>query len=171
MITITKALPGDVTVVRAVGRETFFEAFAAQNTSADMQKYLDENFSEEKIQQELNNPESVFFIAREGEIPIGYMKLNTGTAQTDVKDELALEIERIYVKAAYQGKKVGQLLYEQALEVAKQRQKSYIWLGVWEENSKAINFYKKNGFVAFDKHMFKLGNDEQTDVMMKRVIE
>lgn len=171
MVTITKALTGDVTIIQAVGRETFFEAFASQNTVTDMEKYLDEHFSEEKIQQELNNPESVFFIAREDETPIGYMKLNTGNAQTDVKEAIALEIERIYVKAAYQGKKVGQLLYEQALHFAKQKQKSYIWLGVWEENSKAINFYKKNGFVAFDKHMFKLGNDEQTDVMMKRAVE
>lgn len=171
MVTITKALPGDVTIIQAVGRETFFEAFASQNTVADMEKYLDEHFSEEKIQQELNNPESVFFIAREDETPIGYMKLNTGNAQTDVKEAIALEIERIYVKAAYQGKKTGQLLYEQALHFAKQKQKSYIWLGVWEENSKAISFYKKNGFVAFGKHMFKLGDDAQTDVMMKKMVD
>jgi diamine N-acetyltransferase len=75
------------------------------------------------------------------------------------------------VKSTYHGKKVGQLLYNKALEIAKRQKKSLIWLGVWEENPKAIRFYEKNGFVAFDKHIFKFGEDEQTDVMMKKVID
>ena len=68
---------------------------------------------------------------------------------------------------AYHGKKVGQLLYEKAIETAKQKNADYVWLGVWEENPRAISFYKKNGFIGFDKHIFKLGDDEQTDIMMK----
>ena len=47
----------------------------------------------------------------------------------------------------------------------------YVWLGVWEENPRAIRFYEKNGFVAFDKHIFRLGDDEQTDIMMKKKLE
>ena len=79
----------------------------------------------------------------------------------------AYKIERIYVLKEFHGKKVGQILYDTAFEMAKQRCADYLWLGVWEENPRAINFYKKNGFVEFDKHIFKLGNDEQTDIMMK----
>jgi ribosomal protein S18 acetylase RimI-like enzyme len=84
-----------------------------------------------------------------------------------LKDDKALEIERIYVLKDFYGKKVGQLLYEKAIELAKQVKSDYVWLGVWEENQRAISFYKKNGFEEFDKHIFKLGNDEQTDIMMK----
>jgi ribosomal protein S18 acetylase RimI-like enzyme len=67
----------------------------------------------------------------------------------------------------FHGKKVGQLLYDKAIEIARQLNVDYVWLGVWEENPRAIAFYRKNGFVAFDKHIFKLGDDEQTDIMMK----
>ncbi len=67
----------------------------------------------------------------------------------------------------FHGKKVGQLLYDKAIEIAKQKNTEYIWLGVWEENPRAISFYKKNCFVEFDKHFFKLGDDKQTDIMMK----
>ena len=67
----------------------------------------------------------------------------------------------------FHGKKVGQILYDKALEIAQQKDVEFVWLGVWEENRRAINFYKKNGFVEFDKHIFKLGEDEQTDIMMK----
>ncbi|HYH14058.1 MAG TPA: GNAT family N-acetyltransferase, partial [Flavisolibacter sp.] len=98
---------------------------------------------------------------------IGYLKLNIGTSQTEIQDDSALEIERIYVLQAFHGKKVGPLLFEKALQVAKQKNVKYVWLGVWEENIRAISFYKKNGFVAFDKHIFVLGNDEQTDIMMR----
>lgn len=171
MIVTTKATHLDKDIIQLIGRETFFETFAKHNSEADMKKYLEDSFNDEKVLQELNNPESFFFIAWEDRLPIGYMKLNIGNAQTEVKENSAIEIERIYVKTAYHGKKVGQTLYNKSLEFAKEKQKSYIWLGVWEENPRAINFYKKNGFVEFDKHIFKLGNDEQTDIMMKKFIE
>lgn len=170
-ITIRKATQGDVTLVQQIGRETFFETFAAANTQADMQTYLNENFSQAKVSAELSNPESLYFIAWEGQMPIGYLKVNIGQTQTELQDEASLEIERIYVKSAYHGKKVGQLLYEKALELARLHNKAYLWLGVWEQNPKAIRFYEKNGFIAFDKHVFRFGNDEQIDVMMKKELD
>jgi ribosomal protein S18 acetylase RimI-like enzyme len=87
-----------------------------------------------------------------------------------LKDKTALEIERIYVLKDFHGKSVGQMLYKKALEIAQMKKVSYVWLGVWEENPRAISFYKKNGFVEFDKHIFKLGDDEQTDIMMKLIL-
>jgi ribosomal protein S18 acetylase RimI-like enzyme len=169
-IIISMAGIEDLGTVQQISRETFFETFAEANTEADMKKYLAENFSDEKMRKELSNPESKFFIAWDDKNPAGYLKVNFGQAQTELKDSDSLEIERIYVKNAYQGKKVGQILYEKSLEVAELRRKAYIWLGVWEENPKAIRFYEKNGFVTFDKHIFKFGQDEQTDIMMKKVL-
>lgn len=132
-----------------------------------MAKYLNEAFSLEKLKTELNDPNSEFYFALLDNQVIGYLKLNSGNSQTELKDEKAVEIERIYVLKEYHGKNVGQLLYEKALQIAKAANAEFIWLGVWEENSRAINFYKKNGFVEFDKHIFKLVEDEQTYLMMK----
>lgn len=167
-IKISKASIGEIDTIQQIGRETFFETFAASNTAADMKKYLDENFHQDKLSAEIKQPDSQFYIAWEDQHAIGYLKVNAGQAQTELQDESSLEIERIYVLSAYHGKKVGQLLYEKALEVARLLKKSSIWLGVWEENPRAIKFYSKNGFVAFDQHIFKMGEDEQTDIMMRR---
>ena len=101
---------------------------------------------------------------------VGYLKINFGASQTELKDNEALEIERIYVLQAFHGKKLGQALYEKAISIAKEMKVKYVWLGVWEQNHRALQFYKKNGFVPFDTHIFKLGNDEQTDIMMKLVL-
>lgn len=105
MISISKAGHKDWKIIQELGCATFVETFAASNTEANMNAYLRQSFTDEKIQAELNNPDSLFFIAWNGETPIGYLKLNTGKAQTEPQDDTCLEIERIYVLAAYQGKK------------------------------------------------------------------
>lgn len=170
-IQIEKASIEDIETIQNVGKETFYETFAQHNSEEEMQNYLNKSFASEKLITELNNPDSQFFIAWEEDLPIGYLKLNSGSAQTELQDNTALEIERIYVKSSHHGKKVGQILYDKALEIAQQEKKKYIWLGVWDKNLRAVNFYKKNGFVEFDKHIFRLGNDEQTDLMMKKILD
>jgi ribosomal protein S18 acetylase RimI-like enzyme len=166
-IEITRATVNDIERLQEIGRKTFFETFSAANTEENMKKYLEEGFSTNKLAEELKNPNSEFYLALLDGHVIGYLKLNFGKSQTEIKDDKALEIERIYVAKEFHGKKVGQLLYEKAIDVAKQKNADYVWLGVWEENPRAINFYRKNGFVEFNKHVFKLGADEQTDIMMK----
>lgn len=166
-ITIQKVTLNDVNQLQKIGKLTFSETFSGDNSEEDMKKYLDENFSTEKLTDELNNKNSEFYFAKLEDTVIGYLKLNFGESQTELKDNKALEIERIYVPKEYHGKSVGQILYEKAIQIAKQKDADYVWLGVWEENLRALSFYRKNGFVEFDKHIFKLGNDEQTDIMMK----
>ncbi|ULQ53398.1 GNAT family N-acetyltransferase [Flavihumibacter fluvii] len=166
-IEIKKVGLTDIRQLQEISRQTFIETFAGGNTEENMQKYLEECFTMDKLTSELTNPDSEFYFALSGNKVIGYVKINFGQAQTELKDQKALEIERIYVLKEFYGKKVGQVLYDTAVEIAKLKSADYLWLGVWEENPRAINFYKKNGFVEFDKHIFKLGNDEQTDIMMK----
>jgi ribosomal protein S18 acetylase RimI-like enzyme len=166
-ITITKVTAQDVVALQTISRDTFAQTFDAHNSPEDMQNYLNTSFAIDKLTTELNNPESEFYFAIEGGTVIGYLKVNTGNAQTEKKDPNAFEIERIYVDQTYLGKKIGQLLFNKAIDLAVERKSNYVWLGVWEENHRALAFYTKNGFVPFDKHLFKLGNDEQTDIMMK----
>jgi Acetyltransferases len=169
-ICIKSASVKDIAALQQISRQTFYETFSAYNTKEDMQKYLDENLSAEQLSVELNQKESEFYFALVKEQVIGYLKLNFGQSQTEIREGNGLEIERIYVLREFHGKNIGQKLYEKAIEVATEKRVDYVWLGVWEENRRALRFYRKNGFVAFDKHIFKLGNDVQTDIMMKRRI-
>lgn len=167
LIETKKVTTQDIGELQKIGRQTFFETFSSANTEENMNQYLKDGFSTEKLTNELNDKNAEFYFAIFDNNVIGYLKLNFGASQTELKDNKSLEIERIYVLKEFHGKKVGQILYDKAIEVAKNKKAEYVWLGVWEENPRAINFYKKNGFVEFDKHIFKLGNDEQTDIMMK----
>ncbi|MEW7291863.1 GNAT family N-acetyltransferase [Aquimarina sp. 2304DJ70-9] len=151
-----------------IGRQTFYDAFGPPiNTEENIQVYLKEKFTLDQINKELQHPDSQFFFAIFDTEIVGYIKLNTEDAQTESVHNNALEIERIYVVKEYQGKKIGQLLLDQSLNVAKQKETDFIWLGVWDQNPGAIRFYERNGFKIFDKHQFKLGTEIQTDIMMK----
>ncbi|ARS38990.1 GNAT family N-acetyltransferase [Sphingobacteriaceae bacterium GW460-11-11-14-LB5] len=169
-ITIERATIADIEKLQEISRTTFYEAFAAVNSAENMEFYLENSFSQEKLTGELSNTDSQFYFALLDGKVIGYLKINLGQAQTEKLDLDALEIERIYLLKAFYGQKVGQLLYQKAIDIAHEIQASYVWLGVWEENYRALKFYEKNGFIAFDKHKFWLGDDEQTDLMMKKIL-
>ncbi len=165
---IRRATLSEVKELQQISRETFYDTFSAANSKEDMEKYLRERLSLEVLSAELENSNSEFYFAEQDNKIIGYLKVNFGDAQTEKQEANALEIERIYVLKDFHGKHVGQLLYQKALGIAKEKNVAYVWLGVWEENHRAVAFYKKNGFTVFDKHTFTLGNDEQIDLMMKR---
>ena len=171
MIDIKRAYLEDLITIQKISITSFTETFSEINTPENMEKYVQENFNTTQLTLEINNPDSPFYIAYSDNEPVGYLKLNLGNAQTEtVKDE-TIEIQRIYVLKAFHGKKLGQLLLDQAIKVAQEKDADYIWLGVWEENLRALQFYAKNGFATFDKHIFILGNDQQTDLLMKLQIK
>ena len=156
--------------LQKIGRQTFIETFAALNTEENMNHYLEKSFSSENILSELQNPDSEFYFAELNSQIIGYLKLNLGNSQTENMGSGTLEIERIYVLENHHGKNVGLSLMKRAFEVARKKNAKYIWLSVWEKNTREIKFYEKMGFSAFDKHVFQLGDDKQIDIMMKMIL-
>lgn len=150
-----------------ISKQTFIETFAIVNTKDNMDEYLESHLTIGKLTAEINNPNSAFYFATSDQKIVGYLKINSGAAQTESIHNNSLEIERIYVLKEFQRLKIGQILFDKAIDIAKKKEKELVWLGVWEHNTRAIQFYKKNGLVQFDSHIFKLGNDQQTDILMK----
>jgi ribosomal protein S18 acetylase RimI-like enzyme len=150
-----------------ISRQTFFETFADFNTGENMNQYLSESFNDERLTSELLNANSEFYFAEVSGLPAGYLKVNFGDAQTDIHGKNAMELERIYVLKEFHGKQVGQILLDKTLQIARNANVDYVWFGVWEHNHRAKKFYAKNGFIEFGRHDFWLGNDKQTDLMMR----
>ncbi|MEQ8684309.1 MAG: GNAT family N-acetyltransferase [Imperialibacter sp.] len=146
---------------------TFRVGFQHLNDPGDFEAYMKEAFNIEKTEQELNTAGSEFHFALLDKEVVGYIKLNHGAAQTDIATEPGIELQRIYVMPAHQGKGIGQQLLDYAIRIGKAGQFPYLWLGVWEKNEGAIRFYQRHGFVRFGSHTFMLGDDPQTDLLMK----
>lgn len=158
----------DVETVRDFAERTFVHTFAHLNTKEDMDAYVHKAFSIDKVRTELSNADSSFYFVYADDVLAGYLKLNEELAQTDVFDEHSLEIERIYVSIDFQGKGIGTYLMNEAIRIANERGKEYVWLGVWEKNEHALQFYEKHGFVKIGTHKFVFGNEEQLDYIMKK---
>ncbi|MDT6980441.1 GNAT family N-acetyltransferase [Levilactobacillus zymae] len=160
----------DLSALQAVSRETFTATFGDQNTPADLAAYLDTAYSSAQLTQELENPASQFFFILKDQAVAGYLKLNTGTAQTEAMGPNDLEIERIYLRTAFQHQGLGKRLFQVALDQAHQQHKTQIWLGVWEHNLNAQGFYHKQGFRQIGQHTFTLGSDPQTDLIYAKTL-
>lgn len=170
-IAFKQCTQADLFDLRALSRRTFRETFAADNTPAALQAHLDRAYALEKLRTELSNPYSQFWFLYEKGSLAGYLKLNEAPAQTELHDPVSLEIERIYVARAFQGHGLGGMLMARAIETAQARGKRYIWLGVWEKNKKARSFYQKHGFRKIGSHPFSVGDDVQTDDIMRKDLQ
>jgi ribosomal protein S18 acetylase RimI-like enzyme len=166
-IIVRSAEDRDLNILKSVAKTTFIATYGAFNTPENMRVYLETHFSEMAIIEQLNDPEVQFFLAEQNDTTVGYIKVNRGIAQTESKYPNTLEIERIYVLSEFHGNGHGKLLLQKAIEVAKNDQLKNVWLGVWDQNPKAIAFYERNGFSTFGVHEFLLGDDPQRDYMMK----
>jgi ribosomal protein S18 acetylase RimI-like enzyme len=167
-LTYKQCTQDDIHMLCIFSYRTFKDSFSTMNTPANLKAYLDKSFNIDKLRRELSNQDSLFFfLYADGELA-GYLKLNEALAQSDVHDEQALEIERFYVAKEFQGQGMGRELMSKAIEVAKERNKTYVWLGVWEHNEKALRFYKNNGFAPVGTHSFFLGDEEQRDLILRK---
>lgn len=169
-IQIRYATTADADLLAELGAKTFRETFEADNTPENLAAYLQSAFNQDALIAELTDPASCFLIAYYGDTAVGYTKLRTGTAPDEIGDPAAIELQRIYVLKDWLGNKVGAALMRACLNEAEVRGHHTIWLGVWERNPHAIAFYQKWGFEQVGTHIFQVGDDPQTDWVMRRNI-
>ena len=166
-VEIRRCTLDDLDQLASIALKTFNDTFAHLNDPQHFLPYLKKAFSPKKISSELTNSASEFYFLFSDDRLAGYLKVNFAQAQSDIRDIQSLEIERIYVLQQFHGSGLGQALFQFSLNIAKTRNLQYIWLGVWEKNTNAIEFYQSRGFYKFAAHPFKLGDDLQTDYLMR----
>ncbi|MFB9324619.1 GNAT family N-acetyltransferase [Paenibacillus aurantiacus] len=169
-ITIRPCTTEDLGALQAISIATFRATFADQNSPEQMQAYLERALSLSQLENELACVGSSFYFICANEEIAGYLKVNTGDAQTERMGDDALEVERIYVLTTFHKQGLGKRLVQKAIDLALERNKARIWLGVWEKNERAIAFYEKMGFVQTGTHAFYMGDEEQLDYIMTRTL-
>jgi ribosomal protein S18 acetylase RimI-like enzyme len=150
-----------------ISKETFVTAFKENNNPEDFDTYINEAFNLERIKYELLNPNSTFYFTYLEDNLVGYFKLNINDAQNEQFEARSMELERIYVLNAFQGQQIGKQMLEKTIELAKSKGMSFLWLGVWQENTNAVRFYERYHFKVFGEHPYYIGKDKQIDWLMK----
>ena len=169
-ISIRQASEADAALIASLSRETFYDTFIAHNTPEDMALFMDQQFSTSVLMKEVIDLSNLFFIAFHEEEPAGYIKLKPGSHADLTDTDKAIEICRLYARKSMIGKGIGKAMMMYALEHAATTYCQTIWLGVWEHNKRAIDFYHSFGFRKFSEHDFILGKDVQRDWLMRKEV-
>lgn len=169
-INIKKCNVEDLPKLLEISYETFNETFKKQNSPENIKAYLERAFNLKQLEKELSNISSQFFFVYLNNEVAGYLKININDAQSEEMSDESLEIERIYIKRKFQKHGLGMYLLNKTIEIAMEFNKKKIWLGVWEKNENAIAFYEKMGFVQTGSHSFYMGNEEQVDFIMTKIL-
>lgn len=167
---IRRGKAADAGLLAELGARTFSDTFAADNTPEDMAAYLASAFNPGQQAAELADPQCLFQIAETGGVALGYAMLRSGNVLDNVTDDNPIELVRLYVSQESLGSGVGAALMQACIVEAKKRGYRVLWLGVWEHNHRAQAFYRKWNFNEVGTHMFQLGDDPQTDILMQRSI-
>ena len=164
-IKLRKITTADVKLLSAIAKQTFFDTFTGTCTEADMQEFLEEYFNEPRLAKEISDENNFYFFAEYDGDPVGYLQFMEDYSSLPlIKKWKALELKRIYVLKEFHGKGIAQQLIEFILSFAKDNSYEVVWLGVWEHNYRAQQFYKKYGFVDSGyRHDFPIGGTPQTD--------
>jgi diamine N-acetyltransferase len=166
--TTREASTNDAEILVDIGIKTFSDTFGSTNTESNMRSYLEKTFTVDKIRKDLADPRCTYILLYHKRRVIGYAKLLKG--KSDPNESSKIEIERIYAVEEYIGKKAGQTLMQTCLGFAQREGYDKVWLGVWENNPRAIAFYEKWGFKKVGSHPFLLGDDVQTDLVMEKTL-
>lgn len=169
---IREATLVDLPKLHALAVRVFTVTFQNTTSPADFQSFMDENYSFESWQADFSTPGAVYWVAEEAGDFVGYARVRESDEVDYLLGNNHLELQRLYTDEAWQGKGVAKALMDVCEQVALDRGKDWIWLGVWEHNYKAQRFYQKHGYERFGDHVFMMGTDKQTDwLMRKRVVK
>lgn len=169
---IRRANSSEGALLADLGRAAFLQTFAADNTPEDMQEYLESSFSPEIQTAELSMPGSTYFVMQtDTGVPIGFTRLLSGLPDPCVTGKSPIELVRFYLLQEWIGKGNGGKLMQACIDFARGGGYDVMWLGVWQQNPRAIKFYEKWGFRIVGEHTFRLGSDAQTDWIMQRQLE
>ena len=169
-LVIRKATTEDARLIADISHQTFYETFAAYNSRENMDKFLSQQFTKGRLILEVGARENIFLLAYDDDKIAGYVKLRDERVPLSLRHVNALEVARLYAMKTAIGKGIGSQLMQSCVDIAKEKKKEWLWLGVWEKNQRAINFYSKWGFEKFDETDFLLGDDVQRDWLMKKKI-
>ena len=169
-LTIRQATMGDAKVLTDLAYTTFWDAFAhhPKNAPDDLNHYMRQAFNVEQITVELADGKNIFLIAHIGDEAAGYSKIIIDNIEPGITANRPVELSRLYSQQKHLGQGIGQSLMDACFERARAEDRDVMWLGVWEYNPRAQRFYEKNGFRVVGSHVFLLGKDPQTDLLMQR---
>ncbi|MEO8149350.1 MAG: GNAT family N-acetyltransferase, partial [Bacteroidia bacterium] len=167
-LTIKQATAADSQLLTDLGSRSFLEAYSDVKAGKDLMDYIPTAFVKSEIEATISNNKVIFLLAYFDDEAVGYVKLRWDRSHPNLNtNEKNMELERIYVLRNFWKHKMGAALMMEAIQLSKNKNFDYLWLGVWQQNNRAIDFYLKMGFEIFGTKKFYVGEEENDDYVMR----
>ena len=152
MFKIRKATLEDIEMINRLAWIVFPHTYKEILSPEQMEYMMDWMYSPENLHKQMTEDGHIYYLAFEGDEPTGYLSIQP-------EGEHTYHLQKIYVLPSFQGKKLGKLLFEQAIKAIKELhpEPCQMRLNVNRQN-KALTFYEKMGMKKVDEGDFHIGN-------------
>ena len=172
-ITTRRADPADAELLHDLAARTFALACPPGSLQADIEAFITTHLSADSFRKYLADPGRVLLIVAVDGSPAGYSMLARG-AITDpdvaavVDDRVSIELSKFYLDPDRHGSGAAAVLMAATLAEAAATGAAFCWLGVNQENPRAVRFYAKQGFAAVGEKRFRVGDEWHDDHVLLR---
>ena len=168
-VEIRLAKKEDAQFIALLGRVTFTETFGHFfRDPQDLRDYYDRTFTVQKIEDGIEKPNNIFWIAFVDRLPVGYAKLKLHSNSEFIGSTDVCQLQKIYVLKDFLSMGIGFQLQASLLKKAKELNFIDVWLSVLNSNERAISFYQKTGFETIGHHDFQIGKENFEFIAMKK---
>jgi ribosomal protein S18 acetylase RimI-like enzyme len=170
MPTVRNAVHADAVLLASLAERTFRATFTVSNTPEKMDTHCAKSYGAAVQAREIADPRMRTLVCEDDGTLIGYGQLRWDAPQACVPAKYPARIQRLYVDAGFHGTGVAHALMSALLATAAAGGADQVWLGVWEQNPRALAFYRKFGFTVVGEHTFQFGNETQSDLVLSRPV-
>jgi ribosomal protein S18 acetylase RimI-like enzyme len=167
---IRPCAPEDAAMLALVAQATFLETFAGMLPGEAVFAHCRDKLSEAAHARWLAEPDARLWLAQAqpGDAPIGYAGLAAPDLPLPDPAPGDIELKRIYVLSRFHGGGVGPALMQAAVAEAKAMGRRRLLLGVYDQNARAIAYYRKAGFSEIGARKFQVGATLCNDLVMAK---
>lgn len=153
---IRRADANDALLLSELSKTTFIQSHGHSAAPADIESYVHTTYSIERYTEELKQPDNMYHLVTLGTAVVGYSKLVLNQQVPGGGPQQAARLDRLYLLETCHGKNIGHYLFQQNLALARMHKQQGIWLYVWKENLRALQFYTRAGMHIIGEYSFKL---------------
>ncbi len=174
-VEIRQAGPSDAASLAELAAATFALACPPGTTITDIEAFIAANLSPSHFETYIADPDRDIRLVLRDDVPAGYTMLVFGEPyDADVAAAISVrptvELSKVYVHGDHHGAGVAAPLMAATLEVAREQGAAGVWLGVNQQNGRAIRFYEKSGFAPVGTKTFLVGSVLHNDYVMELVL-
>jgi ribosomal protein S18 acetylase RimI-like enzyme len=164
--TLREANFDDASALVVLASNAFRDTYRGLDDPKDIEDYIASSLTLSYFRSHIDNPVSrTFVVERTGEL-IGYAIVTRSPPPPCVTDVSAVELARLYLRNDVKGLGLGAELMRKAFSAARQFKATSMWLGVYDKNTRAREFYKRWGFVDVGTKDFLFGGKLYPDPVM-----